>query len=249
MENQLDLNNRIRSALTYPVFMALLGVAVLFFLMTAIVPNIAAVFAEMGRVLPAPTRLLIAVSDFIRSFWWLLLLFCLGGGIFFFKTKRSPRGREVLDRLILRMPFIGFLALRLATARFARTLGSLLQNGVPMLQALDIVQNVVGYTPLSRAVQAGTRDVEKGSALAEALAAHGVFPDLFMQMVKVGEQSGKLEAMLEKTAGIYEKEVAAQVTRITALLEPVMILVMGLIVGGIVLSICLPIFEMNQLVF
>ncbi len=249
MESQLDLNNRIRSALTYPVFMALLGTAVLIFLMTAIVPNIAAVFTEMGRVLPAPTRLLIGASDLIRSYWWLVFLLCLGAWALFFKIKKSPRGREGMDRLILRMPLIGFLVLRLATARFARTLGSLLENGVPMLQALDIVKNVVGYTPLAEAVKSGIQDVEKGSALTEALAVHGVFPDLFMQMLKVGEQSGKLEAMLEKTAVIYEKEVTAQVTRITALLEPVMILVMGVIVGAIVLSICLPIFEMNQLVF
>ena len=249
MENQLDLNNRIRNALAYPLFMTLLGTAVLFFLMTVIVPNIAAVFAEMGRVLPAPTRLLIAASNLIQSFWWLILILCFSGIMVFFRVKKSPHGRDFIDRMILRIPLIGFLVIRLSTARFARTLGSLLENGVPMLQALDIVQNIVGYTPISKAIKAGTKEIEKGSGLAEALASHGVFPNLFMQMLKVGEQSGKLEAMLKKTASIYEKEVTAQVTRMTSLLEPIMILVMGVIVGGIVLSICLPIFEMNQLVF
>jgi len=249
MENQLDLNNRIRNALAYPLFMTLLGTAVLFFLMTVIVPNIAAVFAEMGRVLPAPTRLLIAASNLIQSFWWLILILCFSGIMVFFRVKKSPHGRDFIDRMILRIPLIGFLVIRLSTARFARTLCSLLENGVPMLQALDIVQNIVGYTPISKAIKAGTKEIEKGSGLAEALASHGVFPNLFMQMLKVGEQSGKLEAMLKKTASIYEKEVTAQVTRMTSLLEPIMILVMGVIVGGIVLSICLPIFEMNQLVF
>ncbi len=249
MENQLDLNNRIRNALAYPLFMTLLGTAVLFFLMTVIVPNIAAVFAEMGRVLPAPTRLLIAASDLIQSFWWLILILCFSGIMVFFRVKKSPHGRDFIDRMILRTPLIGFLVVRLSTARFARTLGSLLENGVPLLQALDIVQNIVGYTPISKAIKAASREVEKGSGLAEAMASNGVFPNLFMQMLKVGEQSGKLEAMLKRTASIYEKEVTAQVTRMTSLLEPIMILVMGVIVGGIVLSICLPIFEMNQLVF
>jgi len=249
MENQLDLNNRIRNALAYPLFMTLLGAAVLFFLMTVIVPNIAAVFNELGRLLPAPTRLLITVSDLIQSFWWLILILIFTGIIVFFRVKKSPHGRDFLDRMILRTPLIGFLVVRLSTARFARTLGSLLENGVPMLQALNIVQKIVGYTPISNAIKAATREVEKGSGLAEAMAPHGVFPSLFMQMIKVGEQSGKLETMLKKTASIYEKEVTAQVTRMTSLLEPIMILVMGVIVGGIVLSICLPIFEMNQLVF
>jgi len=200
-------------------------------------------------VLPAPTRLLIAASNLIQSFWWLILILCFSGIMVFFRVKKSPHGRDFIDRMILRIPLIGFLVIRLSTARFARTLGSLLENGVPMLQALDIVQNIVGYTPISKAIKAGTKEIEKGSGLAEALASHGVFPNLFMQMLKVGEQSGKLEAMLKKTASIYEKEVTAQVTRMTSLLEPIMILVMGVIVGGIVLSICLPIFEMNQLVF
>ncbi len=249
MEKQMDLGNRIRSALTYPIFMALLGCAVLFFLMTVIVPNIAAVFAEMGRALPAPTRLLIAASDLLKSFWWLFLVLLGGGTALFVRAKKTVRGREFLDGMTLRMPVVGPLVIRLATARFARTLGSLLENGVPLLKALDIVQNIVARAPLSKAVRDSRTEVEKGRSLADALVSHGVFPDLFVQMVKVGEQSGKLEAMLEKTAGIYEREVTSQVTRMTSLLEPVMILVMGVIVGGIVVSICLPIFEMNQLVF
>ncbi len=179
MENQLDLSGRIKSALTYPAFMAILGTAVLFFLMTVIVPSIAAVFSEMGRALPAPTRLLIAASDFIQSFWWLILFFGLGALVLAFRIKRTPQGREWIHRLILRLPVAGSLATRLSTARFARTLGSLLENGIPMLQALDIVQNVVGYTPILKAVQAGTEEVGKGSALAEALASHAVFPPSF----------------------------------------------------------------------
>jgi len=249
MENQLDLTGRIKSALTYPIFMALLGTAVLFFLMTVIVPNIATVFSEMGRILPAPTRLLIAASDLFQTFWWLILLMGLGGIVLTMRAGNTPKGREFFDGMILKFPVIGFLVTRLATARLSRTLGSLLENGIPLLQALDIVKNVAGYVPIAKAIHAATEEVGKGRGMAEALAEYPVFPSLFLQMLKVGEQSGRLEEMLQKISVIYEKEATAQVTRITALLEPVMILIMGILVGGIVLSICLPIFEMNQLVF
>ncbi|OGP57443.1 MAG: type II secretion system protein GspF [Deltaproteobacteria bacterium RBG_13_49_15] len=248
-EKQQDLNRRIRNAMTYPIFMALLGTAVLFFLMTVIVPDIAAIFQDTGRALPTPTRILISISQILKSLWWLALAILAGSVFSIVRFKNTPYGRRFFDKTILELPVVGVLVMKLSVARLARTLGSLLENGVSMISALEITKNVSGYIPISDAVEACTDEISKGTGLAEALSSRNLFPHLFIQMVRVGEQTAKLESMLEKISDMYEKDVSSQVSRATSLLEPVMILVMGLIVGFIVLSICLPIFEMNQLVF
>jgi general secretion pathway protein F len=161
---------------------------------------------------------------------------------------KTAKGRFLIDRTLLRLPAVGALVRKMAVARFSRTLGSLLENGVVLLSALEIVKNVVGNVLLADAVAAAAREVGKGQGLGNALSASRVFPDLPIQMISVGEQSGQLEAMLYKVADVYENEVQATILRMTSLLEPVMILLMGIVVGFIVLAICLPIFEMNTLI-
>lgn len=247
-EKQLALKNRIRTALVYPIFMSFLGLILLFFLMTFIVPNITSIFADMDQVLPAPTRFLIFASDMLKSFWWLifvmigLIIFALRG------FKKTKQGRFMLDKTVLMTPIIGSIIKKLAVVRFSRTLGSLLENGVSMLPALDIVKNIVENLLISEAVETSTEEVGRGIGLGSAMAATKIFPQLSIQMIQVGEQSGELEIMLNKIADVYENEVETTVMNLTSLLEPVMILLMGLVVGFIVLSICLPIFEMNQLI-
>ncbi len=247
-EKQQALKSRIRSALAYPVLMAGIGVLVLFFLLTFIVPNIASIFSDMDKALPAPTQVLIIISDFCKQYWWaLLLLLC----ILFFSIRqfiKTEKGRLYWDRLMLKFPGGGVLVKKLAVARFTRTLGSLLENGVTMLAALDIVRNIVGNVLLSQAIDKAAEDVGKGQGLGMSLAETDVFPPLSIQMILVGEQSGELEPMLNKVADVYENEVESTVMSLTSLLEPLMILVMAAIVGFIVLSICLPIFEMNELI-
>jgi general secretion pathway protein F len=163
-------------------------------------------------------------------------------------VKKTMKGHYFFDKVKLHLPGFGILTKKLAVARFARTLGSLLENGISMLQALGIVKNIVGNVLLVDIIEQASQEVGKGQGLGAALAESQIFPDLSIQMIRVGEQSGELESMLDKIANVFENEVETTVMSMTSLLEPVMILVMGVIVGFIVLSICLPIFEMNQLV-
>ena len=247
-EKQQDLINRIQTALAYPIFMCVIGTLVLFVLLTYIVPSITAIFMDMNQVLPTPTRLLLFLSNFFKSFWWVILIIVVAAGITLHRLKKTENGRYAYDKTILSLPVFGILARKLAVARFTRTLGSLLENGVSMLIALDIVKNIAGNVLISNAVQTAAQDVGKGQALWAALNEGHVFPQLSIQMIQVGEQSGQLEGMLNKIADVFEKEAESSIMRLTSYLEPVMILVMGCVVGFIVLSICLPIFEMNQLI-
>ncbi len=247
-EKQQALKNRIRAALAYPILMSMIGVSVLFFLLTFIVPTIAGIFKEMNQVLPAPTRFLIATGSLMKSYWWVLFILIALFLIGIRYMNRTVKGRYFFDKLTLSLPGFGVLARKLAVARFARTLGSLLENGVTMMSALEIVKNIVGNVLLADAVSEAAKAVGKGQGLGVSLAESELFPSLSIQMIQVGEQSGALEAMLNKIADVFENEVESTVMSMTSVLEPLMILIMGVVVGFIVLSICLPIFEMNQLV-
>ena len=247
-EKREALKQRIRTALAYPVLMALIGVAVLFFLMAYIVPSITSIFDEMNQTLPVYTRMLIAFSDVFSDYWWGGLILLAGA---FFVVRRMLKKRKTrlsIHRLCLGLPLAGEIARKLAAARFSRTLGSLLENGVSMLSALDIVRNIVGNDAIAMAVESAAEEVGKGRALADALQDEGLLPGLCIQMVQVGEKSGELEKMLFKAADVFESEVESTIMTLTSLLEPILIVVMGGIVGFVVISICLPIFEMNQLI-
>lgn len=247
-ERQQTLNNRIRSAMAYPVMMFFIGVIVLFVLLTYIVPSITSIFTDMGQQLPAPTRFLIASSKFIKSGWWVIVLGVVIVFIILKRIKKTEKGKFWYDKTILTLPGIGTLVKKISAARFARTLGTLLENGVPLLSALGIVKNIVGNQLISNSIHYAADEVEKGNGLGKSLNASNIFPHISIQMIQVGEQSGELETMLNKVADIYENEVQNTIVGLTALLEPAIILFMGVVVGFIVLSICLPIFEMNQLV-
>ncbi len=247
-ERQQALNHKIKSAMAYPILMFFVGTAILTFLLTYIVPTITAMFEDMDQVLPLPTIILIGISEYLKVYWWALLLALAGlifGGKKFIQTER---GRYVYDRLVLSVPIVGPLKQKLAVGRFARTLGSLLENGVSLMAALDIVKNIVGNRLIADAIEAAALSVEKGGSLSKALGESGLFPHISIQMIQVGESSGELESMLGKIADIYENEVESTVSGMTAMLEPLIILFMAVVVGFIVLSICLPIFEMNMLV-
>lgn len=247
-EKQHKLNNRIRSALTYPVLMLVLGVFVLYFLLAYVVPRITSIFTDMDQVLPAPTRFLIAASELFKSGWWVILIGILMVFIGINRLKKSEKGRYWYDKTKLSLPGIGTLTTKLSVARFARTLGTLLENGVSLLQALKIVKNIVGNRIIADSIENAADEVEKGSGLGKSLNTSKIFPHISIQMIQVGEQSGELETMLGKVADIYENDVETTVVGMSALLEPLIILFMGVIVLFIVLSILLPIFEMNQLI-
>lgn len=248
-ERQQILRGKVRAALTYPVFMLLIGSVVLFFMVTFIVPRITGIFEEMNQTLPGITVFLISVSGFLSSFWFVILLFiaALFAGLRYAFTK-TKGGQYMWDRIRLRMPLMGPLSHKIAVARFSRTLGTLLESGVPLLSALFIVKNIVNNRLISDVIEGARKDVEEGQSLSGSLSKSELFPPLTIQMISVGEQSGNIEQMLYKISDSYENEVESNIMMITSLLEPVMILVMGLFVGFIVISILLPIFEMNQLI-
>ncbi|MCW7754715.1 type II secretion system inner membrane protein GspF [Desulfobotulus sp. H1] len=248
LENQEALKSKIQSALAYPVIMALFGGLVLFALMTFIVPGLVAIFADMQQELPMPTRILLHISGFLKATWWILLPAMAALPFGFRMARASIRFGTRIDAVLLRLPIAGNLTTKLAVSRCCRTLASLLANGVPILTALGIVENVVGNKVLAATISKAVKAVERGEGLASSLAAGSGFPDMALQMIQIGERSGNLEAMLEKVADIYQNESQNMVTALTSMLEPVVILIMGISVGLIVLAICLPIFEMNQLI-
>jgi general secretion pathway protein F len=248
-ETQQEMRSKIRTALAYPIFMFVVGGGVLFFLVTFVVPNITNIFSEMHQTLPAITVFLIVVSGFLKSFWWVIALL-LGIGIAVGRSaiSKTEGGRNFWDRLKLTVPLFGVLNRKIAVARFSRTLGTLLQSSVPLLAALEIARNVVDNRLIANEIKRVANDVEEGQSLSAPLSKNEFFPPIAVEMIAVGEQSGNVEKMLFKVAEAYEKEVEANIIMITSLLEPAMILVMGGVVGFIVVSILLPIFEMNQLV-
>jgi general secretion pathway protein F len=247
-EHQQALRGRFKAALAYPLFMSVIGTGVLFFLITFIVPNITRIFTEMHQALPLPTMVLIGVSRFLLSYWWVILLLFISGIVVLRYSRRRPGVRYIWDKVKLRIPLLGSVNQKIAVARFGRTLGSLLQAGVPLISALQIVGKIVGNSLIASVLDNAVDDIQAGKSLAATLSQSQWFPPMVVQMVSVGEQSGELEAMLNKIADTHEREVESHVMALTSMLEPFMILIMGLIVGFIVISILLPIFEMSQLI-
>jgi general secretion pathway protein F len=247
-EHQQALRGRFKAALAYPAFMSLIGTVVLFFLITFIVPNITKIFTDMHQTLPLPTVVLIEVSNFMLSFWWVILIAFFIGIVILKQSKKRPGVHYIWDKLKLRIPVLGPINQKIALARFGRTLGSLLQSGVPLITALQIVGKIVDNSLIARVIDNAVDEIQAGRSLAGTLDQSRWFPPIAVQMMSVGEQSGELEGMLNKIADTYEREVESHIMALTSMLEPVMILVMGLIVGFVVISILLPIFEMNQMI-
>jgi general secretion pathway protein F len=247
-ENQQALRGRFKAALAYPVFMSLIGTCVLFFLITFIVPNITKIFTEMHHTLPLPTMVLINVSNFLLSFWWVIILAMLSGIILIKYSKRRPGVHYIWDKLKLRIPVLGPINQQIALARFGRTLGSLLQSGVSLLSSLQIARNIVNNVLIAEVLDKAEHEIRAGKSLASSLSQSRWVSSMVVQMISVGEQSGELESMLNKIADTHEREVESRIMALTSMLEPVMILIMGLIVGFVVISILLPIFEMNQMI-
>jgi len=246
LEDQARLRARLVSALAYPVLMLLVGCGVLFFLVSYVLPNVTRMLTELDIPLPVATRLLITGSRLLHDYGWLLVI-ALAVSLFFAQRwSRSEKGAYTIDRLLLRLPLFGRLNLLLATARFSRTAATLLQSGLPLLRVLDIASRLLGNRVLTTAVHDAATRVREGESLAEALRRESVFPDMLPQMIAIGERSGEMEGMLLKVAESYEHQVELAIGRLLALLEPVMILVMGLVVGFIVLAILLPIFQASQ---
>lgn len=247
-EKREDTKKKVQASLAYPVFMAVIGFLVLVFLLTFIVPNITKIFTDMNHELPMPTQILLGISSMVKAWWWLIIpapflaLLCLYG------IRRTDKGGRILDRIILSLPVSGSLTRQLIASRFSRTLGSLLDNGVPLLTALDITKTISGNRVIAELIEKSAHTVEQGGSLGSVLEKNSAFPDLAAQMIKVGEKSGEMEKMLEKSAELFERNVQTAITAATSIIEPLIILIMGVVIGFIILAVCLPIFEINQLI-
>lgn len=247
-EKQVAFRHKIAAAMVYPILMTFVGIGVLGFLLGYVIPTVTQIFEDLKQTLPLPTLLLMTASDALRRFWWVGLV---GVALILLAVDRYGRteaGRLVLDRFKLKAPIFGQLTLKIAIARFSRTLAILLNSGVPVLTSLDIVKNVVNNQVLQHVIAEARDNIREGQDIAPPLRRSQLFPPLVIHMIAVGEKSGKLEDMLLRVADTFEAEVETSVQGLTALIEPLMILVMGSVVGFIALSILLPIFQINQIV-
>ncbi len=248
LDKQLALKNKVTNAVLYPALMLVVGVGVLFFLMTFVVPKITAVFVNMKQALPWPTVVLMSVSHFFANYWWLLLGGLALGALSVQRLLKTPAGQLAGDRLLLKVPLIGEVARMVSISRLATTLATMLGSGVQLLEALDVARRVMNNRVLEQTVEEARQNIREGETIAEPLKRSGEFPALVTHMIAVGERSGEMEEMLRRIGQIYDGEVERVITRFTALLEPIMILFMGVVVLFIVAAILLPIFEMGQMV-
>ena len=248
LEAQNKLNNKVMAALAYPAFMALMGLVTITIMMVVVVPKVTSIFEDFEHALPWYTRLLIVMSDIFVNYWW-ALIGGFGGIVYAFRRWRgSPEGRARWDRWILTMPVFGKLLMMVAVARFTRTLSTLLKSGVPLLRAMEITRNVLGNVELMRIIEEAGQSIREGESIAAPLKRSGKFPPIVTHMIAIGERSGQLEEMLENVAIAYDSQVETRVQTMTALLEPLMIVVMGGISGSIAFAILMPLMQINEFV-
>ncbi|NDV22280.1 type II secretion system F family protein [Desulfovibrio sp. JC022] len=244
-EAQEDLRSKVSGAMIYPAIMFIAMVGAIITMMLLVVPRFAQMFSSMGQKLPVATRVLIGISDTLQQTWWLFPLFLVVVIPAWKKIGSTPAGRMRIDTAKLKLPALGPIVIQVSMARWCRTLGTLIGSGVPFLSALQSSAGVTGNVAVSKVVEKATAEVREGSKLATPLKESGVIPAYVTEMISMGEESGSLDTMLGKIAEHYEREVDQLVKNLTSLLEPVMILVMGAVVGFIVMAILLPVFQMQ----
>ncbi|MGH9405496.1 MAG: type II secretion system F family protein, partial [Terriglobia bacterium] len=244
IEKAVKLKRAVQSALIYPVAVLVIAGGVIFLLLWKVVPIFASLFAGLGTSLPLPTRIVIALSHAIATFAWVVILGAFGLAFGLRQYYRTENGRMTIDRVILKIPVLGTLMRKIAVARFTRTLGTLITSGVPMLEALEITARTSGNAVIEQAILSVRQAVEAGQTIVDPLRASEVFPNMVVQMVGVGEQTGALDAMLQKVADFYEDEVDVAVKDLLTAMEPMIIVFLGVVVGGVVISMYLPLFSL-----
>lgn len=248
LESQAKLKSKVTSALAYPAFMMLMSIGIIFIMMIVVVPKVTAIFEDFNQTLPWYTQLLIWTSAVFSDYWWLLLGMLVGGIWGFRRWRSTEEGRKRWDRFLLGAPLFGKLILMVAVTRFARTLATLLASGVPVLRAMEITKNVLGNTELMRVIEEARNSVREGESIAQPLKRSGRFPPIVTHMIAIGERSGQLEEMLENVASAYDSQVEARIAMMTSLLEPLIIVIMGGLSGGIAFSILMPLLQINEFV-
>jgi type IV pilus assembly protein PilC len=248
LENTARLRKKVKSAMMYPVVVTFVAITITIFLLVKVVPVFGEIFAGFGAKLPAPTQFLIDVSAWLQHNLIILIpgiALLIYGWIAYIKTKQ---GREFWDRTRIQLPIFGVIAHKICLARFTRTLASLIRSGVPILEVLSIVANTVGNVVMEKAIRVAMSDIEKGDGISNALAKHPVFPVMIIRMMTAGEQTGKIDSMLERIADFLDEEIETTLSGLTSLIEPLLIVFLGVVVGGIVIAMFLPIFKMSEII-
>jgi len=248
IEKEVKLRGKIKSAMTYPVAVVCLVVLIMAAMLLFVVPQFKSIFSQLGGTLPLPTRVLLMLSDNVKKFWYVVIAAGVGAAFALKRYRKTAQGRAQVDAIKLKVPVFGPLFHKTALARFSSTLGMLLRSGVPILQALDIVSDTVNNRVISKAVGDTQASVREGESIAKPLGRHPVFPSMVVQMLSVGEETGQIDTMLEKVAQFYNEEVEAAVDALTSLIEPLLIAVIGGVVGAAVIALYMPMFNIIKLI-
>jgi type IV pilus assembly protein PilC len=246
LRKELEARGKVRAAMAYPSVMAVMAVAVTVFLLTFVLPKFTPLFTRKGMVLPKPTRIMMWLSDALTGYWYFWLALVIAAALGFFFGRRTPQGRQAWDWFKISAPLLGTMYRKVIISRTVRTLGTLLSSGIPMLDALQLSAEVSGNVWYERLWQNVARDVTEGKQVCESLAGESLFPPMLIQMISAGEQTGKLGPVLERVSNFYDQEVETSLKTVTSLIEPLMITVMGGVVGGIALALMLPIFQLSK---
>lgn len=248
LENTARLRKKVKSAMMYPTVVTFVAIAITVFLLVKVIPVFAEIYSGFGAKLPGPTQFLMSVSHIVKSYF-LLLLLGSGGAIYawlyFIKTKK---GREFWDSRRIKLPIFGVIAHKICLARFTRTLASLIRSGVPILEVLQIVSQTVGNVIMEKAIKVAASDIERGESISAALGKHPVFPNMIIRMITAGEQTGKIDNMLERISDFLDEEIETVLAGLTSLIEPILIVVLGVVIGGMVICMFLPIFKLSEIV-
>ncbi|MEW6033113.1 MAG: type II secretion system F family protein [Bacillota bacterium] len=242
-EKEYAVTQKVRTAMAYPTIVTIVALGVIVFMVVFVLPSFIGIFASIGAELPWPTRLVMGVSDFIRANWYLLAALLALGVIVVKFLSSTPNGAYTLDSLALRLPLFGELILKRAVSRFSRTLATLLRSGVPLLVSLSVTERTVGNLPVAAAISMASEEIRAGRGIVEPLRASRLFPQMIIEMMVVGEETGTVDQMLSKVADFYDKEIDVTVERLSSLIEPVIIVVLGAVVGFIMLSLIMPMFD------
>lgn len=248
LENTARLRKKVKSAMMYPTVVTVVAILITIFLLVKVVPVFGDIFTSFNAKLPGPTLFMVSLSEFVQKY--ILLLLVAGGGavygwMYFIKTKP---GREFWDRQRIKLPIFGVIAHKICLARFTRTLASLIRSGVPILEVLNIVSQTVGNVVMEKAVRAAASDIERGESISAAIGKHPVFPTMIVRMLTAGEQTGKIDNMLERVSDFLDEEIETTLSGLTSLIEPILIVFLGVVVGGMVICMFLPIFKMADIV-
>ncbi len=245
-ESSVKLTKKIKSAMTYPIAVIGLAIILVNVLLIFVIPVFGDMFADMGAKLPAPTQMLLDTSNFLRKYWWAIGLLCVGLWFGIRRYIETPKGKAQKDHLVVRMPIFGPLIHKIAISRFCRTYATLIRSGVPILRTLEIVAAASGKVQIERACEEIAKHVSQGGQVSEVLGADPFFPPVVMHMVKAGETTGNVDGMMSKVSDFYDTEIDATTAALTSLIEPMLIVFLGVVVGGIVMAMFLPIFQMGS---